>query len=95
MEDLKCAHIFVEGSVQGVGFRYFVKKVAEEYLVTGWVRNLHDDRVEILAQGEESQLNKFIALVRVGPGSAFVSQLDINWLNPDVHINRFSIIASV
>jgi acylphosphatase len=94
MEELKCAHIYVEGKVQGVGFRYFVKKIAEEYHLTGWVRNLHDDRVEILAQGEESQLNNFIARVRLGPGSAFVSQLDIDWLNPDDRINRFSIIAS-
>ncbi len=95
MEELKCVHIFVEGRVQGVGFRYFVKKAAEENHLTGWVRNLYDDRVEILAQGEESQLNKFIAIVQIGPGSALVSKLETNWLNPDNRINRFSIAASL
>lgn len=90
-----CAHILVEGKVQGVGFRYFVKRVAEETNLTGWVRNLYDERVEIIAQGKPDQLAIFIAAVREGPTSALVSNLTIEWLDPDPSFLRFSIAPTL
>lgn len=91
----KSVHILVEGRVQGVGFRYFVKRIAEENRLTGWVRNRYDDRVEILAQGEEEILRKFIYAVRAGPGSALVTDLKIEWLEPEVKFTRFSITPTI
>ena len=46
-------HIFVSGLVQGVFFRYFTKKTADKLNLKGWVKNLDDGRVEILAEGDE------------------------------------------
>ncbi|HJB62075.1 MAG TPA: acylphosphatase, partial [Candidatus Microbacterium pullistercoris] len=49
---MKRVHIIVTGTVQGVGFRYSTKAEAEQLGVTGWVRNVGSDRVEIEAQGD-------------------------------------------
>jgi len=95
MDELKCVHILVEGVVQGVGFRYFVQHQAMALGLTGWVRNRFDDRVEILAQGSETELQHFIALVRVGPSSAIVTDLAIEWSRPSASFQRFSIAASI
>lgn len=94
MEDLKNVHIIVEGRVQGVGFRYFIKNTAAELHITGWVRNRFDDRVEILAQGTAGDLTRFIAAVRIGPVSALVTDLVINWLPVESRFERFSIALS-
>ncbi len=52
--------IFFEGNVQGVGFRWSVKRVAKGFDVVGWVRNLPDGRVELQASGEEAEVRAFI-----------------------------------
>ncbi len=75
-------HIIVEGLVQGVGFRWFVLRQAESLGLVGHVRNLVDGRVEILAGGEKGLLHELVNRVRVGPRSAHVSGVRIEWL-PD------------
>jgi len=84
-------HIFVTGRVQGVGFRYFTLDIANRYKITGWVRNTHNQEVEITAEGYRSDLDLFINLMRRGPSSAFVKDLRIEWLNPTKEFDRFSI----
>lgn len=51
------------GHVQGVGFRYTVRQIAAEYAVTGFVRNLADGRVELVAEGSPAELDAFMAAV--------------------------------
>lgn len=75
------AHIVVRGVVQGVGFRYFAFRVAARLGVCGWVRNLHNGDVEILAEGERSLLEELIKDVKIGPRSAHVKDLTIEWQN--------------
>lgn len=94
MEELKNVHILVEGRVQGVGFRYFVKNVANELRITGWVRNRFDDRVEIFAQGVASDLARFIAAVRIGPDSALVTEITTDWPPLNSRFVQFSIAPS-
>lgn len=83
----------VEGLVQGVGFRWFVARRAEALGITGWVRNLYSGNVEIEAEGDRSLLEEFIKQVKVGPRSARVTNLKIEWKEsmPPLY-NHFDII---
>jgi acylphosphatase len=74
---MKRFHIFVSGRVQGVFFRGNTVRIANNLGVTGWVRNLTDGRVEIVAQGSEEKLKEFIEWIKKGPDDAGVVDLVI------------------
>jgi len=57
-------HILFSGQVQGVGFRYTAHRIARRYNVTGFVRNLPDGDVEMLAQGPEQDIDNCLADIR-------------------------------
>lgn len=69
-------HAYVKGDVQGVGFRYFTRQTAHEHRLTGWVRNLRDGRVEVLAEGGHEDLDQLLVRLRKGPISAEVNDID-------------------
>ena len=73
------AHLYVEGRVQGVNFRGFSRRVAVEMGLKGWVRNLYDGRVEILAEGDRANLESFIKRLEAGPSFARVDQVSVRW----------------
>jgi acylphosphatase len=54
-------HVLFSGTVQGVGFRYTARNVARRHEVTGFVRNLSDGRVEVVAEGEREEVLNFVA----------------------------------
>ena len=60
-------HFFIEGRVQGVGFRRFVLRKADEFSLTGWVQNTSDHRVEVFACGDATNLSLFLQACRKGP----------------------------
>jgi acylphosphatase len=66
---------FVSGRVQGVGYRYFVQDAAEKFGIAGYVRNLDDGRVEVLAVGTSGQLAQFRELLKRGPTFSSVSEV--------------------
>jgi len=68
-------HIQVYGRVQGVGFRYFTATTAKALGIVGWVRNLGDGSVEIMARGSEDEMNAFLASMDEGPVFAYVENL--------------------
>ncbi|MEO0292972.1 MAG: acylphosphatase [candidate division WOR-3 bacterium] len=70
-------HIWVSGIVQGVGFRYFTIRQAREIGISGWVRNLPDGRVEIVAEGESWRLKEFLENIKVGPSHATVTKVEV------------------
>ncbi|MFW6289681.1 MAG: acylphosphatase [Mariniphaga sp.] len=70
--------IKISGKVQGVGFRYFVQKKAEELNIRGWVKNMPVGNVVVMAQGDETDMNTFIDYLRIGPTMAKVTQVSKN-----------------
>ncbi|NLE58978.1 MAG: acylphosphatase [Planctomycetes bacterium] len=62
-QDRVCWTVLFAGAVQGVGFRYRTEHVAQAYDVTGYVRNLPDGRVELLAEGLRSEVERFLDAV--------------------------------
>ena len=68
---------FVSGRVQGVGFRYFVRRAAEAEDLAGYAVNLADGRVEFLLQGDDKAVQRVIGLIRQGPPHAEVERLDL------------------
>ena len=67
----------VAGEVQGVGFRNYTCKKAQQIGVRGWVRNLQDGRVEALAQGSKEQLSDFEQYLKRGPQTAKVTVIEV------------------
>lgn len=72
-------HAIVEGRVQGVGFRYFVRENAAALDLSGWVRNRWDDTVELTAEGGRDQLERLLSFIHRGPRAAFVTQVKTDW----------------
>lgn len=67
--------IFVSGRVQGVSYRDWTVRTAQRLGLVGWVRNLTDGRVEILAEGEEDAIGKLVDACREGPPLARVDNV--------------------
>jgi acylphosphatase len=74
---------FVSGMVQGVGFRYFTQAAAEKLRVSGFVRNLHDGRVEVFAMGAPHQHQEFRAMLERGPRFSSISGVQEETAAPD------------
>jgi acylphosphatase len=64
--------VFYEGRVQGVGFRYTARQVATGFDVTGWIRNLSDGRVELLAAGEPEEVAAFLKAIEESALASFI-----------------------
>ena len=70
-------HIIVSGIVQGVGFRYFTLYLAKNYGINGWVRNLPNGDVEIMAAGVEDALERFLSKLKIGPRYSKVTNIEV------------------
>jgi acylphosphatase len=88
---MSCARIYVSGVVQGVGFRYFVLDAARETDLRGWVRNMPDGRVEAEVVGERGLIMDFVSQLRIGPRSAHVTGVDVQWKPADPECTSFEI----
>ena len=71
--------VFISGFVQGVGFREFIKRSARKFGLTGWVRNLLDNRVEAVFCGSKEQIEKIITICRKGPFLSEVRDVEVLW----------------
>ncbi|HME57086.1 MAG TPA: acylphosphatase [Terracidiphilus sp.] len=68
-------HFLIQGRVQGVGFRWYVQRVAGQLDLRGWVRNTEDGDVEVVASGTAEELAELRASLRRGPRGARVDRL--------------------
>jgi acylphosphatase len=84
-------HAIVEGHVQGVGFRYFVLEVAQQLQLTGWVRNLVNGNVELVAEGNRADLDKLFSAVQSGSPGSMVTNVVNDWLPAQSTFTLFSI----
>lgn len=73
------AHLFIDGRVQGVAYRYFTQNVAHNLGLTGWVRNLPDRRVEAVFEGDRTAIEHALELCAEGPPFAIITRIDTAW----------------
>ncbi len=85
------AHVYVSGRVQGVFFRSETQDEALRHGLTGWVRNLPDDRVEAVFEGEKENVEKLIDFCRRGPPGARVTKVDVTWEDCTGQFKSFTI----
>lgn len=75
---LKKMEIIVSGRVQGIGYRAYALKQAEQHNIKGSVRNLHDGRVKVIAAGTEEDMKEFIKKLKKGPVFSLVRDIQVN-----------------
>jgi len=75
---MKRYHLIVSGRVQAVLYRDFTRREAEKLDISGYVKNLPNGDVEIIAEGSEENLKKFVSVCKKGPLMAFVKNIEIN-----------------
>ena len=83
-------HVFYSGQVQGVGFRFTARDIAEELGVTGWAKNLSDGRVEVVAEGEQKTLKSYLSRISQS-FSRYIQNVDIQWLDSTGDFKDFGI----
>ncbi|MGI0066477.1 MAG: acylphosphatase [Nitrosotalea sp.] len=83
----KRVHLLVEGRVQGVYFRQGMMETAEKNNVLGWVRNLPDDKVEAIMEGNDSNVDAVVEWARFGSAGAVVKELTVTEEN---YVGEFS-----
>ena len=84
-------NIRVSGIVQGVGFRYFTFNLAVSLNITGWVRNLANGDVEILAQGSERALKEFLNKIGSGLKYSTVNHVEVHTQDITQDFKNFTI----
>ncbi|MBQ6519084.1 MAG: acylphosphatase [Anaerolineaceae bacterium] len=85
-------HVYFSGEVQGVGFRFTSQHFAQRLGLTGWVRNLHDDRVEMEAQGPRSALQMLTEQLQSAPPIR-IENIEIEEVPVKEGEKRFSIVS--
>ena len=91
IENIKTYELVISGRVQGVGFRYFVESIAGKYGINGYVKNTFDRKVEVICQGEEEDLRKFIDNIKRGPSFSVVTDVKIEEIKNSKKYNIFEI----
>jgi acylphosphatase len=84
----------ISGGVQGVGYRYFARDQAQRLGLRGFVRNLTDGGVELVAEGAEHDLRELLDRLRAGPPYARVGQVRVAWSDPTGDLPQFAIRAT-
>jgi acylphosphatase len=84
-----CIRGFVSGRVQGVGFRYFVRRHADTQQLGGYAKNLADGRVEFLLQGDKTAVQLVLEQIHRGPSYSSVTNVEVEEVEVSEIGNRF------
>ena len=82
---------FVSGAVQGVGYRHFALSTALKLGISGWVRNLPDGSVQVVAEGPREALEVWLNDLRKGPYSGRVDDVRFSWFPSRGEFDRFEV----
>ena len=88
---VSAVHAVAHGRVQGVGFRFFVREHASRFGLNGWVRNCADGTVELYVEGDDASVREFLKEVEKGPSFGRVSDLEVDWTEPENEYTSFNI----
>ena len=91
---MSCRRFLVSGRVQGVFYRDSARRQALALGISGWVRNLRDGRVEVLACGESGQLETFANWLEIGPEYAKVTNIEVTSENPSIMPTTFDVLPT-
>jgi len=81
-DDLTTLRLRIEGSVQGIGYRFFATEEARKLGLHGWIRNRSDGAVEALVSGPTKSVEAFVAVCMRGPTGARVTNVDMHGAEP-------------
>ncbi|MEM5793478.1 MAG: acylphosphatase [Candidatus Aenigmatarchaeota archaeon] len=70
-------HCFISGKVQGVFFRKYTKDCANKLGINGWVKNLSDGKVELVAEGDERDIEEFLDFLKKGSPGSSVERMEV------------------
>ena len=88
---LKQLKALFSGTVQGVGFRFTVNRIARQFEITGYVRNLPNGKVELLAEGEEETLEDFLQAIFDSEMGRFIQDSEVAWSLAEGRFETFCI----
>lgn len=86
------ARVYINGRVQGVFFRQFVKEAADRAGVYGWVKNLEDGRVEAVLEGDEEDVNRVIETISAGSPMSDVTDVQVTWEPYVAEFHAFGVV---
>jgi acylphosphatase len=90
---MKSIHAYYTGKVQGVGFRASILSLAKGYEVTGWVKNLPDNSVELFVTGEETEVDDFLQAITESHLAGHIEELRMIPGKPETGLKGFRIIG--
>lgn len=85
MKSMRRVHVIVAGDVQGVGYRYTMRMIADDAGVAGWVRNRRDGTVEAEVEGPVEQVDEVLAWMAEGPPGSRVDSAQVTDASPTGH----------
>jgi acylphosphatase len=88
---MKRAEILVNGFVQGVGFRYFVVRLAEKFELKGYTKNLFSGEVYTVVEGELAMIEELFNKIKIGPSHADVKNASIKWSESKNEFTKFEV----
>ena len=89
----KCLNVQFTGMVQGVGFRFTTQRIARQFQVTGFVRNLPNGKVQVTAEGEEKVLEDFLKEICESSLGHYIRDVETEWTGPEGKFRQFEILS--